>query len=249
MAQYKTVSIKFWRDSKVIDNFTPEDRYFYLYLITNPYGNLAGCYELSIKMMAIDTGYSQETIKLLIDRFINVHKAIDYDYDTKEVLIINWHKYNWTSSDKFRKPLWSNIEEIKSERFRKYLTDLFNGIDTRYGIDTICIDTKDIDIDKDIDKDTDKEINNIIDIWIEYKKNAGWVTTQELEMARKVITDKINQHGTRAVKMCIEQSIANGYKGIVWGYIEKPKKKGEMTGREYSDGDYSDIEAQLLKKR
>ena len=51
--------------------------------------------------MAKDSGYNVETIEKLIGRFIKEHKMIDYDYETKEILILNWHKYNWTKSPKF----------------------------------------------------------------------------------------------------------------------------------------------------
>ena len=31
MAIYRNVSLSFWEDIKIVDDFTPEDRYFYLY--------------------------------------------------------------------------------------------------------------------------------------------------------------------------------------------------------------------------
>ena len=61
MAIYRTVSMSFWTDNKVTDDFTPEDRYFYLYLFTNPHTNLCGCYEISIKQIANEMGYSKDT--------------------------------------------------------------------------------------------------------------------------------------------------------------------------------------------
>ena len=52
MASYRNISMDFWTDSKVVDDFTPEDRYIYLYCMTNPHTNLCGCYEVSIKQIA-----------------------------------------------------------------------------------------------------------------------------------------------------------------------------------------------------
>ena len=66
MAIYRNVIMSFWTDSKVVDDFTPEDKFFYLYLITNPHTNLCGCYEVSLKQMANETGYNEDTIKRLI---------------------------------------------------------------------------------------------------------------------------------------------------------------------------------------
>jgi hypothetical protein len=145
MALYRTVCLSFWTDPKVADDFTPEDKYFYLYLFTNPHTNLCGCYEVSIRQMANETGYSQDTIERLIDRFSSVHKVLDYRKDTKEILLVNWHKYNWTKSEKFRKPLLAEIEKIKDVSFKEYLSKLFNGEEIGYGIDTTYIDTTCID--------------------------------------------------------------------------------------------------------
>lgn len=138
MAIYRTVSMSFWTDNKVSDDFTPEDRYFYLYLFTNPHTNLCGCYEVSIKQMSNETGYSKDSIENLIDRFEKVHKVLRFSKETKEILLLNWSKYNWTSSEKFRKPLAKEIESVKNLDFKAFLIDIFeNG----YGIDTTCIDT------------------------------------------------------------------------------------------------------------
>lgn len=174
MALYRTISMTFWTDTKISDKFTPEDRYFYLYLFTNPHTNLAGCYEISIKQMSYEIGYSKDSIENLISRFETVHNVIRYNKDTTELLILNWHKYNWTSSEKFRKPLAKEIENIKCQSFKNYLTDIFNGGEG-YGIDTKCINTSCIDTsvtdtntinniyinkkEKDINKNTNS-INN-----------------------------------------------------------------------------------------
>ena len=130
MAIYRNVSMSFWTDSKVADDFTAEDRYFYLYLFTNPHTNLCGCYEISMKQMSWETGLSAQKIKSLIKRMCETHNVIRYNEDTKEILILKWHKYNWTKSEKFRAPLWSEIQEVKCDEFSQYLTEIFNGNDT-----------------------------------------------------------------------------------------------------------------------
>lgn len=142
MALFRTVSLNFWTDSKITDDFTPEDRYFYLYLFTNPHTNLCGCYEISIKQIVNEIGYSRDTVENLLNRFEDYHGVIKYSSSTKEILLINWHKYNWTKSEKFRKPLKNEIDNIKSKQFKEYLLNVFNGNALYgYGINTNCIDT------------------------------------------------------------------------------------------------------------
>lgn len=141
MAIYRNVIMSFWTDSKIVDDFTPEDKFFYLYLITNPHTNLCGCYEVSLKQMSNETGYNEDTIKRLLKRFSEVHNTIRYSSNTKEVLLLNWYRYNWTSSPKLDKPLLDAIQKIKNSDFRNYLGDLYNNRDTvsipyQYDIDT-----------------------------------------------------------------------------------------------------------------
>lgn len=141
MAIYRNVSMSFWTDSKVADDFTPEDKYLYLYLFTNPHTNLCGCYEISMKQMAYETGLTIKKVSALIRRLSETHDVIRYCEATKEVLILKWHKYNWTKSEKFRIPLSKEIESVKCVEFSTFLTEILNGNDTvsipyGYGSDT-----------------------------------------------------------------------------------------------------------------
>lgn len=139
MALYRTISMNFWTDSKVVDDFTPEDKYFYLYLISNPHTNLCGCYEISMKQVVTETGYSMDTVEKLLVRFEEYHGVIRYSRITKEILLLNWHKYQWTKSEKFRKPLRNEIQKVKNREFREFLTQIEKGDDTGYGTDTVSI--------------------------------------------------------------------------------------------------------------
>lgn len=137
MALYRNIHLSFWQDTKVTDDFTPEDRYFYLYLLTNPHTNLCGCYEISIKQMANEMGYDVKKVDKLIERFSSIHNLIRYSQSERELLIFHWSKYNWTSSEKFRKPLLQEIQNVKTDSFREYLLKMFNGENVKYGIDTV----------------------------------------------------------------------------------------------------------------
>lgn len=124
MAIYRTVSPNLWTDTKVVDNFTPEDKYFMLYLLTNPHANLLGCYEISVKQISDETGYTRDTIYNLIARFRNQYKIVDYSDNDKEVLIKNWYKYNWSRSPKTKTALEKLLIYVKCEQFRVYLKSI-----------------------------------------------------------------------------------------------------------------------------
>lgn len=216
MAIYRQVQTSFWTDTKVADDFTPEDRYFYLYLFTNPHTNLSGCYEIGMRQMAMETGYSVETIERLINRMVTVHGVIAYSKDTKEILLLKWWKYNWTSSDRFRKSLLNEIDHIKDDTFREYITEAFDGktpiLDTVYeksdtvsvfsdtvseisdtvyasNSNSIYITNADLSVNKK-DKDNKDKDNN--DIYINIIKYLNTKTGRRFSSSNKAVREVIN---------------------------------------------------------
>jgi hypothetical protein len=128
MAVYRNVHLSFWTDNKVEDDFTPEDKYFYMYLLTNPQTNICGCYEVSYSQMTRQTGYNKDTVMRLLERFENVHKIIRFDKNTKEILILNWYKYNWNKSEKTLTGVENVAKYVKSAEFKKYIFDVIKSI-------------------------------------------------------------------------------------------------------------------------
>ena len=248
MAFYRTVSMSFWTDSKVVDDFTPEDKYFYLYLFTNPHTNLCGCYEISIKQAVNETGYNRDTIESLINRFETFHKVIVYSRETKEILLLNWHKYNWTKSEKYNKALESEISKVKEERFREYLLGVLRVEDTvsipyRYPMDTSNTTTitntntnnrggfKGGDVVSD--SNLSGPVKEKLAEWIRYKKERreGYKETG----LKSLITQaqKYEQkYGSSAVIDIIGISMASGYRGIVWDRLDKGSAKRSYSKEE-----------------
>ena len=134
MALYRNIHTSFWDDTKVLDEMTPEDRYFMLYILSNPHTNQVGCYEISIRQMSNETGYTTETIEKLLDRFENKLKTIKYSKSTKELLIVKWYRYNWTSSPKVKSCVLKELENVKSQEFIDYINKVC--IPYVYGMDT-----------------------------------------------------------------------------------------------------------------
>lgn len=58
----------FWSDTWVVDNLNPHDRYLFIYLITNPHVTLCGVYQLSLRIMAFETGIESETLVGMLRR-------------------------------------------------------------------------------------------------------------------------------------------------------------------------------------
>jgi hypothetical protein len=123
----RNVDSNLWRDPKVQGDFTPEDKLFWMYCLTSPYGNLSGVYEISYKQLSDDLGYSVETVKNLIYRFTTLHRLISYNAQTMELFIHNWYKYNWTKSPKFESALMNFVSRIKDLELKENVLEMYKN--------------------------------------------------------------------------------------------------------------------------
>ncbi len=78
---YRQVYTSFWQDGFIMA-LPPNEKYFYLYLITNSKTTLYGIYELPVKLMEFETGYTYDEIENLLKKFESYGK-IKYSRETK----------------------------------------------------------------------------------------------------------------------------------------------------------------------
>lgn len=90
----RIVNTDFWDDEKVLDNFSPEDKFFWLFLLTNPKTRQLGIYKLPIKVIQFYTGYSEASIIVLLERFDKSYGMIKYNHETQEVAILNYLRWS-----------------------------------------------------------------------------------------------------------------------------------------------------------
>jgi DnaD/phage-associated family protein len=135
MARYRQVHIEFWQDGFVLD-LTPEEKYFYLYLMTNSKTTQCGIYELPKRIIETETGYNRETVNKLLQRFTDYEKIV-YHEPTREIMLLNWIKYNWINSVKVLSLINKELQNIKNHDFVYH----FIGLCKEYGyrIDTVSI--------------------------------------------------------------------------------------------------------------
>ena len=160
MSIYRNIALSFWTDSKV-DEFSTEEKLVFLYILTNPLTTISGCYEMGMHRVSRDLGYPIDTVSEAFSNLEEKHGVIRYDADTREVLIVNWGRYNWTSSPKIDKPIIESIQAVKSVKLRSMLVEIFNNsrsIPYPYPIDTVSdangypIDTVSDTYEKGIDR-------------------------------------------------------------------------------------------------
>lgn len=137
MSIYRSIQVSFWEDVFTL-KLTPEEKYFYLYLLTNPKTTQCGIYEIPKKIMEVQTGYNQETVEKLIKKFIEYEKIL-YSPETNELMVQNWFKYNCTKSPSVHACIERELNQVQNKDFiEKYLAlcKAFEYI-SDYSIDTV----------------------------------------------------------------------------------------------------------------
>ena len=76
MALYRQILTCFWDDDKVMDEMDLEEKFFYLYLLTNQRVKQCGCYDISWKKTVLETTLSKEKIEDMLEKFENEYKQI-----------------------------------------------------------------------------------------------------------------------------------------------------------------------------
>ena len=151
----RIVDTSFWTDGKV-DNFTPEDKYFMLYLLTNPFTTQLGIYEISVKQVAFQLGYSMEAVFSLLDRFEKKYGIIAYSKATNEIAILNFLRH---SIIKGGKPVEDCIKkEMQKVKDKTLLAEVFDYISEKDDLnETVKKIINEYEIENQNDNDNDND--------------------------------------------------------------------------------------------
>jgi DnaD/phage-associated family protein len=169
MAKYRMVRVDFWKNPIALEEMTPEDKYFYLYLLTNTNTTQIGIYRITKKQMAFDLGYSIESVQSLMERFIQHHKLIRYNPETRELAIKNWGKYNL---HKAGKPVMdcvkTELKDVEDTSLISYVSEAIKKEEIRSLYESFCKQDVEVEISHQADDDTypDTKYDEIDDLFI-----------------------------------------------------------------------------------
>lgn len=155
----RIVDTDFWLDDKVVDMFSPEDKLFMLYLLTNPHTTQLGIYPLNRRVMAFELGYSLETITVLLERFESKYKIIRYSAETSEIAVKNYLRHSIIKGGKPVEDLL--VKEISKVKNKDLLRYVFNGLVSHDNLNETVkkvisfINENEINNDNDNDNDND----------------------------------------------------------------------------------------------
>ena len=157
----RIVDTGFWTDDKVVESFSPEDKLFMLYLMTNPHTTQLGIYPLSKKIMAFELGYSVDAISVLLDRFETKYNIIRFSKETNEIALKNSLRHNIVKGGKpVEDLLLKEIKKVKNKSLLKFVYDELIMHDNLNKTVDVIIDKMKNDIDNDNDNDNDESYHD-----------------------------------------------------------------------------------------
>lgn len=237
-ADYRNVKTCYYEDS-FVEELPPDEKFFYLYLMTNSHTSQCGIYEITVKKMVKDTGYNEDTINKLIERFVGYGKIL-YNQATKEIMLMNWMKNNAIRSPKVAQCIKKELGKVKCLEY----VDIFYTLCIRYQypINSLCIDSGE-------EKEREEEINN-------NNKDKKISFAEYVSMTEKQYQALVEKHGETNTKAFIE--ILNNYKGakgkkykedylaILNWVVDKAKKDGAYSGYDGNNGTYRDVKKKFI---
>ncbi|MEK7023343.1 replication protein [Bacillus pseudomycoides] len=230
MAVFRPVQVSFWQDAKVIEEMTPEDKLFNLYLLTNPCTTQIGVYQITKKQMAFDLGYSMESVNSLLDRFENHHKLVKYNPETRELAIINWGKYNLNRGGKpiedcVRKELDGVADislvslvapKVKNDKIRAIFEEFLAVNDTCHDTSTIRGEKEEEQQEEEQQEEEKEEqqqecANEVVEInpISFYEQNFGFITPFIAEGINAWVDDLNAELVVKAMEIALDKNTRN----------------------------------------
>jgi hypothetical protein len=242
-----------WNDDDIIADFTAEDKYFRLYLLTNPHNNICGVSKYSPALMARDMGLHKDTIINLLYRFEKIHNRLYVDKETSEILILNWSKYNWTKSDDFLKTIEKQLKDVRSAKIQEILIEKINEkqgktVSRPSQEGTITIPNTNTNTIPEGYTFSAKILENIA-MWIKYKKERKQTYKDTgLKTLLNKITKWVSDYGEEAVIESINNSISNNWSGVFEPTVKTTKKPQTAEIPKYSTTSADDALARALER-
>lgn len=127
MRNFSMVSPFLWR-SKRVKELSSEGKVAFLYLLTCEHQTMVGAYRLPPKYGACDLQWEVKDFERALNELLSVGLVL-YDFETDEVMITGWFKFNPPNGTKTLKGMENALEKIESETLREAgVSDLVDAI-------------------------------------------------------------------------------------------------------------------------
>lgn len=125
------ISNDLWRDPQFSEDFLPDEKYIYLYCVSNPHINVCGCYEICVSQIAWETGLDRKSVRNTLERLQHRHKVLAYNSSTHELLLLDWLESNRSNLPKWKARVEREIDQCKCPVFARFLRQRLNELQKR----------------------------------------------------------------------------------------------------------------------
>ena len=179
----------------MVEMFSPEDKLFMLYLMTNPHTTQLGIYSLNKKIMAFELGYSLDTISVLIDRFETKYNIICFSKETNEIALKNSLKHSIVKGGKPVEDLL--LKEIKQVKNKSLLKFVYDGIATDNSLNkTVEVILEKIKDDYENDNVNDNDNDNDVSYHDSYNDSY-----HDSSKPHQIIIDYLNEKADKKYRV------------------------------------------------
>ena len=224
MANFRQIHVGIWHDPWFL-NLEPDEKLVFIYLFSNPRTNLAGLYEIPLKVISFDTGLTSDQVKTIIDSFIEDGKIM---YQDNVIWVRNMTKYHESRSDRVQTGIINAVKMIPDCEVKRQYQYHIDTLSIPYtdGIDTSPYKDKDKELNKKIDKEKENN-NNLKNLGESFVGDAFALYEQEVGVLTAIIRDQILDTWVdipvqdkmlwfiAAVKIAVNRNARN------WAYISK----------------------------
>lgn len=234
---YRPIDIEFWQDDFILE-LSPEHKLSYLFLLTNRRTTQCGIYNIGLTIAQVELQFSEEKI---IDhlKFFQDKGKILYNDETKEVMILNWHKYNNIHNHKnIRICINKELKRVKTSEFVNtfykickrickeepaLLKEIFKDIDLEDEALKIEIDEEPeekITVDNEENKDKHSTKNKVLEC---FKNNFHLPSFIETEKLKQWVEDMGEPLVLRALEeaVCVNKRNLNYVSGILNNWLSE----------------------------
>ena len=225
MGTKRVIDIDLWTD-ELVETFTPEERYFWMFLLTNPFTTQCGIYHITQKQMCFYLGYENDVVSKLLKRFEKDYQLIKYV--NNEIAIKNYMIHSIVKGG-------LPIEElIKRELGKVKSKSLINWVFE-------CLNSK-----KDSLKQTIINILNNKDLYINVNANVNACTqgrtldcTHERTRFTKPTIEELNQYCKEKGYSIDTERFFNYYESKGWLIGKAPMKSWKAALTNWSKNDFN----------
>lgn len=134
MREFSKVSPTVWRSRKFKALTDETVKLTYLYLLTCPHGNSAGCFDLPAMYACADLDIKEPAYRKALDVLRRVG-LIDFDEHDETILLVNWATFNEPTNAKHAMGLLDQLDQASSVRLKSVALNAFSKAISNKGYD------------------------------------------------------------------------------------------------------------------